>query len=123
MSWRDGLYALLAADATLSAAFATRMAPMRNKQADGYPRLTWQEIAGLPENSLAGWSGTDNVRLQMDVWDSDHDRALQLKDRIRVVMAQTNSAFTSLCITDDDGPVEDGLEIYRRMLEFSLWTL
>lgn len=124
MSWQDALYAQLAADATLQQQVGDRMAPLRNLQGDGYPRVTWQEVVGVPQASLTGWSGTDRVRLQVDVWDTDRLRAIAIKDRIRAVLAQPNSAFVALCLTDGDGPVlEDGLGIYRRVLEFSVWTL
>jgi hypothetical protein len=123
MTWQAALNTLLTGDATLVALVGTRLAPVRNKQGDGYPRVTWFEVVGVPQNSLDGWSGTDNVRLQFDVYATTQLQAQTIKDRIRALMAPANTAFRGVCITDSDGPVTDGLEIYRRVLEFSLWTL
>lgn len=123
MTWQADLYTLLTGDATLVGYLGTRLAPIKNKQGDVYPRATWFEVVGVPLNTLAGWSGTDNVRLQFDVYSKTQLEAQAIKDRIRAVMAQTNTAFKCVCIADSDGPVPDGLELYRRVLEFSLWTL
>ena len=121
--WRDALYTLLSEDATLSTLTNGHLDPVRSSETSACPRVTWLEVIGVPENTLDGWSGTDRVRLQVDVWAAAPAEATTIKDRIRALMAPRNAAFSSVCITDSDGPVDDGLGLYRRVLEFSLWTL
>lgn len=122
MSLQTAIYTLLSSDALLTDLVGPRLAPVRSDAAHGYPRVTWLEIPGQPQNSLGGWSGVDHVRLQIDCYALTQAYALAVKSRVRAVMSAGCAEFTANCITDADGPVEAGLEIYRRLLEFSIWT-
>lgn len=125
-TWQDAWFAHISGDSAITAVLGTnptRLTPVRNPPGMGYPRGTYREVTALPENSLAGWSGTDHVRLQVDIYAKTRDEAVAIKNLIRSRMEQTNSAFKSTVVTDVDGPVENGQEVYRRLLEFNLWTL
>lgn len=122
-TWRDSLYDHLLANTSIAALIDERLAPVRHPQGTPAPRVNYFEVAGLPDNTLDGWSGSDAVRLQVDVWTEDYDEGVALKDLIRSRMEQPCTAFKAVCITDSDGPVENEAELFRRVLEFSLWTL
>lgn len=87
-----------------------------------YPYLVLIEIFNDPQNSLGGWSGSDNTRFQIDCWGKSHADVCKVAGAVRIAMAASSVFFSGVCIADFDGPPGPQVEAYRRIVEFSLFT-
>jgi hypothetical protein len=83
-----------------------------------YPALTYQRISTVPVNSLAGSSGLDQVRVQIDCWAATYGAAKALADEVRPVMEA--AAFKGLLVTDTDD-YDEVTRLYRISMDFYCW--
>lgn len=113
---------LLTGDATVATATGSRIYPVRAAQDAPVPYINYFDVYGAPDNHLGGWSGLDHIRLQVSVWHDNYLQMQALKLAVREALTQSNATFTAVCMADFDGPVDSGVILYHRILEFSLWT-
>lgn len=85
------------------------------------PAITYQRIAGVPQNDLDGDDGNLlNIRMQIDVWATTHDAVKALAEAVRTRMQTAASTFHAVMILDQD-IYEDESRIYRVLMDFSCW--
>lgn len=114
------LYALLTADPAVSAIVGTRVYPMVLPQRCTFPAASYFRVSGGQQNTLDGYSGTENPRIQVDCWAREYADAKALASAIRTAMDGATN-FKALCISDRD-MYEDDAELHRVLLEFSCWN-
>ncbi len=114
------LYALLTADPTVSAIVGARVYPMVMPQRATFPAVTYFRVSGGQQNTLDGYSGTENPRIQVDCWAKKYADVKALAAAIRAAMDGATT-FRALCISDRD-LYEDDADLFRVLLEFSCWN-
>ena len=119
---QSAVAATLSAYSGLSALVGTRIYPVVAASLLPYPYCVYVVVHSSPQNSLSGWSGGDNVRLQVSTWAKSYATAYAVSDQVRAAMAQANAAYRNLCIGVLDGPVDSGLDLYHVITEFSIWS-
>lgn len=92
--------------------------PAPAEQGTAAPYLTWQRVGSSPVTSLAGSSGLDQVRLQVDAWHTSRLGARALAAAVRTAMEA--QAFKALLVSDADD-YEPETRLYRVVLDFRLW--
>jgi hypothetical protein len=122
MSIGTAIFTALGGYAPLTALVGTRIYPVIAASQVAYPYVVYSNVYATPQNSLGGWSGGDNQRLQVDCWAKSYAAANDVADHVREAFAQTNASYRGVCIGVLDGPVEGGLDLYHVIVEFSLWT-
>lgn len=104
--------------AALDALVGGRVYPHLAPQNAILPRITYQEITVDPVNSLAGSSGLDAVRVQVDVWADSALEAATLAETVRTAMAA--AAFKGL-MESRFGEYEQETKTYRVSQDFRCW--
>jgi Protein of unknown function (DUF3168) len=122
MSLAIAVYPALSSFSGLTALVGARVYPVIAQSQVSYPYVVYSSVFSTPQNSLGGWSGGDNLRLQVDCWAKTYAAADAVADQVRAAMAQANAAYRAVCIGVLDGPVEAGLDLYHIIVEFSLWS-
>ena len=82
------------------------------------PAITYQRIASVPVNSLAGSSGLDRVRMQIDCWAGTYQAAAELAEAVRTLMAA--AGFGGLLDTDRS-EFEVETKLYRFSSDYFVW--
>ena len=81
----------------------------------GYPLVTFERISSFPTYSLAGSSGNDRCRIQVDCWAIHYAQAKQIAEEVRVAMEA--APFKGILVTDFDEFDEDA-KVYRVTSDF-----
>lgn len=116
----------LGAFAPLAALLGVKIYPQQADPLALLPYAVFTVIFGTPENDLQGWSGTDRLRVQVSCFATKALAATAIADQVRQAMAQPNAAFSSVCISQFDGPmphrgaVETEVSVHHAIVEFSL---
>lgn len=95
-----------------------RVFPMVRPQESGVPAVTYQRVSNVPTTSLAGDSGLDSVRVQIDAWASTYANAKALAAQVR--SALLGAAFKALMVSDFDD-YETETQTYRVSMDFNCW--
>ena len=128
MTAEEQIFTLLSGYAPLATIVGSKIYPVRAKQGAVKPWVAYFDVVGLVQNSLSGWSGTDNVVVQFDIWATTYAEAKNIAACVRTAMAQANATFRCVCRSEFDGPIDSGkeaaspIEAFHRIVEFSLWT-
>lgn len=85
-----------------------------------FPAVTYQRVSGDRVYSLSGYSTLENARMQIDCWATSFETVKDLADKTRQVV-DSATVFASNLISDQD-LYEDGVEVYRVSMDFSLWN-
>lgn len=129
MTPAEQIIILLTGYTPLTAIVGNKVSPLRAGPGVVRPFVSYFDVFADPQNSLSGWSGTDNTLIQFDIWSDSYGQALSIAAHIRAAMALANVTFSGICRREFDGPVEQtaasapGLEVYHRIVEFSIWNL
>lgn len=115
----EKIFDQLSADTAIAAAVSTRIYPVIAPQNAAYPHVTYQRISGGQVNSLDGYGGTENPRIQIDCWAETYAAAKSLAKAVMDSMLEA-TAFTALMISDQDLSELDQ-PIYRVSMDFSCW--
>ncbi len=116
------IYSVLSASSLVNT-LTTRIYPENRPAADALPAVVYSRLSGLRVNSLSGYSGLENARIQFDIYSSSVDKRRELSDN--VITAITGAtAFTCLLVDSpfdsyDDEPTTPE---YIRTLDFSIWN-
>lgn len=109
--------AALVASAPVVAIVAARIAPLVKAQSLSLPAITLQQISLDAENTLQGWSGTDNARVQVTYWATTYDGVRSLADLGRSAISSAVRLMISE-VPDFDPDVD----LYRISQDFSVWV-
>jgi hypothetical protein len=85
-------------------------------QSPTYPYVTWQIIAGAPENFLSQLPDMDSYSTQIDVWASDGDSCLAVAKAVRDAL-ETSAYMTDFGNTERDPDTQ----AYRYRMTFDFF--
>jgi hypothetical protein len=103
----------------LTALVSTRIYVVKLPQLPTYPNVVLSYNREI-ENTLSGESSLEHLIMQVDVRDTSYSSVRSIVIQVKAAMAAATN-LTSICITDEDLPYEDGVETYRTALRFSIW--
>jgi hypothetical protein len=110
---------LIAASAVTSLVPAARIEALRRTQGIGIPAITLQRIVDTPFNKLDGHAGLDVTLVQLDVFDDDYTRGLQIADACRAALYAAGIQLQSETEGYEPGPDP---ELYRITQSWSVFT-
>lgn len=124
----NALLYILTNNAGVTAIISGRVFRKRLPQKPTYPAATFQLLDGPPmPDHDAGPSKDFKNLFQVDCWAEDYDEAVALRDA--VVAATDNQKglisgvnMQGLFLTDDRDMIDSEPEVYRRLLEFTMYT-
>ncbi len=120
MAVETKLVALLSATSAITALVKDRIYPLILPQNQDLPAISYTRIIGMPVYSLKGYSGLDNVHVQIDCWASTYAGA---KAVAAAVLAAIDTATTFKGVMSGDRDMyEDDVQIYRVSMDWSLWN-
>ncbi|MGE4297037.1 MAG: DUF3168 domain-containing protein [Desulfovibrionaceae bacterium] len=114
--------AVLLHDATVAALAGTRVHPAPLPRGCALPAISYARISGGQVYSLAGYSGLENPRIQVDCWAETYDAAKALATAVRAAMDRATT-FNALVIGDRDQFSDTGQKPHSVTLDFSVWNL
>lgn len=121
MTFEADLVAHLAADSGIVAVIGDRIRPLKMKQGETKPCITYQRTSGIPTTDLDGLDGKlMQIRLQIDCWAASFDTAAALSELVRVRLQTAAATFKAQVNFDADFYEEDA-RIHRRMLDCSFF--
>jgi hypothetical protein len=104
-------------DAAVIALLGQRVFPFGEAPQDTpYPYATWQQIAGTPENYLAGRSNMDHLVVQFDVWAKTGSSAEACANAVRYALE-----LLSYLVDFTTEPRDPDTGAYRFRLQFDFW--
>lgn len=96
------VYAALSADSAVAALVATRIySHGEAPQEVAMPYVTWQMIAGIPENNLSDAPDIDRCTLQVNCWHPTGAGINDLAEAVRAVLEQ-NGHVTNIPVNERD---------------------
>jgi phage tail protein X len=113
------VYAALSGNAALAALVSTRIYPLQFPQGVTVPALTYERISTERQYSLTGYSGIEQVGLQVMVLASTYAQARQVSDAVVSAM-EGAAAFQALLDTGID-IYQDEVGQYGTILDFGVW--
>lgn len=120
MSIDSDIYTALQAYAPLTALVGDRVYPEEAAQDTPYPLVTITRIAGVPDVGLLGPTNMMACRYQFSVWGDVFDTAVTAANHLAAAL-NAATAFAKVYLAHYAGPVEPGLKLYHRIVEFSIW--
>lgn len=84
-----------------------------------YPAIVYTRISGVKMNTLSGYSSQENPHIQIDCYATTID-AVKAMSTIVLRLMDAATAFNAYCISDYD-IFEDDSEVYRNIMDFSIW--
>jgi hypothetical protein len=84
------------------------------------PYITYQVVSNIPETTLDGPTGTENRRLQIDVFDTTYGAVKTLEATIKSTMA--SAAIVNIPLSTGD-LYEGDTQLYRVTMDYSIWTV
>lgn len=114
------IYTLLSSDPSIAAIVSTRVYPVWLPQDVTLPAICYSRVSGGQVNSLTGYSGLENPRIQIDVWGEAYSTVQTLAALVHAAMDGATT-FGALLESDLDFYEDDTL-IYRVSMDFSVWN-
>lgn len=127
---------LLRADTAIAAAFSDRIYSPSLPDAPSYPCLCAWKPTGIGNYTLAGDTGIEDARVQIDIYgDKGQEQVIELKQLVRRFLSGFSGGSASggdceiqscMCINDFDLPDTSteraGPRVRTRVLEFRIWN-
>jgi hypothetical protein len=105
---------------TLITAKTTRVFPEHVPEGAAFPSLSYSRVSGYRVNTLTGYAGEENPRIQIDCWATSYDAAKDLSTAVHSAMEAAPN-FKALLISDMDLSEQD-IGLYRISMDFSCWS-
>lgn len=83
------------------------------------PYITFQVISNVPLMELDRRNGTENRRLQVDIFDKTYGGAKTLEETVKTTMDA--AAFTNIPMLSSD-LYEEETQLYRVTMDYSIWS-
>lgn len=97
---------------------ASRITPLVRTQSHGLPAITLQRVASVPQNNFVDDGGLDAHSVQLDVYASTYELALEIAAACREAL---DAGFQ--CDTEIDSyDSETDPELYRITQQWSAWS-
>lgn len=103
----------------LAALVSGRCYPLNAPDPVDKPYITFQVVSNIPSVSLDGPNGTENRRMQIDIWDKTYGGAKALE--LSVKAAMVSAVFTNIPLSTGD-LYESETQLYRVTMDYSIWT-
>lgn len=111
----------LEADGDLTALVSTRIYPMRLPQNPTWPNLVYSRSSTDFHNTIStNAAGQANARFQLDCRADDYAEVRDVAAKTLAAMTGATT-FDALVVSDSDFPYEPNTDIYRVVLDFSIW--
>lgn len=104
----------------IGAGNAMRAYPGKAPQEAAYPLVVFTDPANVPNVVLDGPTGNWRARYQFSVWGPDLDAAKAVAAKVMEAI-QAATAFQKIPLNHFAGPVEAELNLFHRVVEFSIW--
>jgi len=110
---------VLSASTAVQAICGQRIYALVRPQGDPLPAVVWQRVATTPVNSLQGFSGLDNVRLQFSHYAQTLLEAKQLAAAVSVALngAEGLKCTRTMELDDQDPETKN----FRVIVDFNIW--
>jgi hypothetical protein len=121
MGLESKIYATLTTSATLVAQIGTSIFPDHAVQGAKVPTIVYHRISGTRHNSLTGYVGLENARIQFDIYATAIDKRREITDLL--IGALTSS--TRFSIVAQESPIDeydDDIGLYARIIDISIWN-
>lgn len=82
-----------------------------------YPYVTWQTVAGTPENELSGAPRVDSHRVQVDCWGSSQSSVLAVAEAVRDAIEAAGHHMVGFGDTSRDPDTR----AYRYRMDVQFW--
>ena len=83
------------------------------------PYIVYQVISDVQVNSLDGFSGLSNKRVQVDVYATSYGASKTLASSAKTAMS--NAAFSNIHLSSQD-LYENDTQLHRTSMDFSIWS-
>ena len=110
---------------------AARIQPVKNRQGDALPRITFQRISMLPVNHSTGVTTTSECTITIECWGATYSSVWAVADAVRAALSGWSDADGDPQIsmshlqneTDLPEPTDDGRDtlIHRVSQDYLLW--
>lgn len=107
-------------DETLASLVGNKIFALMIPQGTKLPCVTFQRIAGMPANTLNGFSGLEKIIVQIDSWALSLSQAKAISKAIRAAMPQHSNVWSAHLDSDAD-LFEDGANYYRISQDWTVW--
>lgn len=121
MPLESKLYTVLSGSSALSTLIGGRIYPLHRVQSGATPSLVYSRVSGLRENSIRGYVGLENARIEINIYTTSVDELRTIGAEAVSAMTET-TVFTGVCQDAPFDNFDDTLQLYRRVLEFSVWN-
>jgi len=113
MTIETDFYSTLSGDGGVSALVGTKIHPHIVPEGTALPYITYSMVVGTPFNKLAGRTGLEKKRIQVNCWASTYAAAKALAEAVKTALDSTSHLLLEL----DD--YEDHAQVQRVILDFS----
>ena len=128
---QDALYSRLSGYGGLSALVSTRISPLRMKEDQALPAVTFQRISGVPIKAMGADPGTVASRFQVDCWgdrigDGGYSDAVGVAVQVKAALQRYGGTVSGVVIQqifleNELEFYEEGTDTVRVMLDFIVW--
>lgn len=115
------LYSTLSAATALTALVGDNIYPQKIPQGTDPPMVVYYRVSGYRVYDLQGYRTLENPRVDINVYTTDMDSRRQIGEQVITAM-EASSYFTATMIPSAIDEYVDDLELYRRILQFSIWN-
>jgi hypothetical protein len=95
-----------------------RCYPMQIPQNAPTPAIAFSRVASTPQNRLEGGASIDQVRIQVDLYETTYKKAKELAALVRAAME--GASFKGTLQSDEDF-YEPDVKYYRVSMDFYTW--
>jgi hypothetical protein len=103
----------------LSSLVSTRNYALMMPQSPTFPNVVFSRSNTLVDNDLDGLA-KENPKLQIDCRATTYASARSIAEQVKLAMRNA-TLYKSILTNDTDFPYEDGAEVHRISLDFSVW--
>lgn len=82
--------------------------------------ITYQSISNMPLSILDGWTGHDQVRMQVNIYNSDNVQCERDAIQVKWAMDQQRLAGCEL-LDQSDGGFDADTQLYCQQIDFYIW--
>lgn len=125
------IYDILYGDTDVEALVGTKIYPMKVKESDSVPYITYQEISNTPSPSKDSVSLLDRLRIQVSSFATKHEDAFSLAKKVRTALDRTSGIYSSSTFIVDvkeidyDGEIDLGItaaNVFERAQDYIIFA-
>ena len=121
MSVEARVYNALTTSATLTGLVSTRIYPIRMLQGTEYPAVVYRRNSGDRVYDISGYSTLENATLEVEIHATAVTARRLVSDAVINALSSA-TAFTGLAFTSPFDYYDDGVRVYTRIYDVSIWN-